>query len=132
MADQVSYPDFLRLLADFLKEHPTLPQPTLYSFMDGALFHLDRNTAKEQLRSIGEFEKNYSDDAFIAKKKLGGRALEFHMEREAICKKVVTGTRVVPEHYVAGTEGFIKPESIEEIVEWQCDEPILTTEPALP
>jgi hypothetical protein len=122
---KVTYPEFLRLLADFIDAHPTLPQPTMYSFDSGASFQLDAATAKEELRSLGAFEKNYGSDIFYAKKSLGGRTLTFYVNREAICRKVVKGTRIEPEHYVAGTEGHIEPEKVVEDVEWVCDDPIL-------
>jgi hypothetical protein len=121
----VPYPKFLRLLADFLDQHPTLPQPTMYSFDSGASFRLDEATAKEDLRAIGSFEKSYSGESFYAYKQLGGRKLTFSVGREAICRKVVKGTKVVPEHYVAGSEGYIEPEKTVEDVEWICDDPIL-------
>jgi hypothetical protein len=120
--DKVTYSEFLRLLADFIEDHPTLPQPNLYSFEDGGTFFLSN---KEQLRSIGSFDKKFLGEIFIAEKNIGGHTLSFRVKREAICKRVVTGTEVIPEHYVPGIEGHIEPESVKEIVEWQCDEPIL-------
>lgn len=126
--EKVSYPEFLRLLADFMESHPLLPRPTMYYFEDGVLFQLEAR-AKEALRSIGSFEKQYTGDSFFAKRKLGGWELTFSVTRASICRKIVVGTRVEPEHYVPGTEGHIVSARVVEDVKWECDDPILTEEP---
>ena len=125
-SEMVTYPEFLRLLAEFIERNPTLPQPTLYSFIDGASFQLDTVTAKAQLCLIGDFQKEFIANSFRATKLIGGRKVEFWVGREAVCKKTITGTKIVPEHYVEGKAGYIEPEHEEEIVEWDCSDPILS------
>lgn len=78
-------------------------------------------TAKEQLRKIakvlGKSEKDYSGSYFNLKKIFGCFALEFTANREAVCTKKVVGMKTVP--------AFSQPEREVEVVEWECEDPIL-------
>ena len=118
---------FLRTLADFYELHPDTPAPSIWGWSNDVSIYLPAEKSKEYLRRIGAFEKEYVGETFRAKKILndGEVVLLFNTDRTAVCRKVVKGTRVVPETYVPGTEGHIEPEHEEEIVEWECDEPIL-------
>lgn len=125
---------YLRAVADFYESHPditTLPFNVAY-MGDGLGVYVD---TKEELTKLGSFEKRFVNERMVAfvplseitgwngKKKMVG--LEFSIPRQQVCTKRVVGTRIVSERYVKGTEGYLEPEHEEEIVEWDCAEPIL-------
>lgn len=130
--DQRELVEGLRAMADFIEEHPELPIGEPEIKLDTWLFddskwdvdHLrtDSRTAKEKLqaaaRALGIAQKNYIGDYFCVTKKFGEFvSMEFTVSRETVCKRVVTGTRIVP--------AVSRPERTEEVVEWICDDPIL-------
>lgn len=57
---------------------------------------------------IGPCEKIYSEDQFIVRKEVGGVHFQWSANRQVVCKRRVTGVRVVPERTV-------------EDVEWDCE-----------
>jgi hypothetical protein len=116
----------LRAMADFYESHPLAPVPydMAYGWMKA---YMPNDQAKTILASLGSFKKKYEDDYFRACVTLGHIELQFSVERTQICERKVVGTRVVPAQTVPSEyipERFI-PEHEEEIVEWDCKEPIL-------
>jgi hypothetical protein len=72
--------------------------------------------AKRVARALpAPFNKEYSDyGSFSIKKKWSNLVTStFTVNRETVCRKVVKGTKEVPEHVI--------PARTEEIVEWVCD-----------
>jgi hypothetical protein len=125
MADQ-NYVTFLRELADFYEAHPLVPEVSIYRWVSGGQVWLDKTDGKEILRSIGSFNKEFSDDKLLAKKTIGGRVITFFVEREAVCTARVVGTKHVEETVVPSS---YTPEQViaahdEDVVEWDC-EPVL-------
>lgn len=119
----------LRALADWYEKHPDAPVPVfpvLNIFTDQ-----DAVNAKAQFRALGGFEKRYLGEWFAASKTFGSIRLELNAKREQICRKVVVGTREIPEHVIPAQAETIIPAHVEEITEWQC-EPILTPEDNYP
>jgi len=123
----------LRAMADFIEQNIELPieyepvmklnvwlhDDTRYSDVQNPL------TAREKLakaaKVLGKAEKIHAGTYFDLIKKFSECVrIEYTIDREAVCKRVVVGTKVVPASYVE------RPERTEEIVEWVCDEPILT------
>lgn len=119
--------EILRSLADIYEAYPDLDWPSFWSWCKEIHIHLAAADAKVVLRTIGSFEKNYKDDSFEARKPWGDHTLVLKAQRDAVCQKVVTGTREVPETVEPSyyTPERIIPAHTEEIVEWQCDDPIL-------
>ena len=115
----------LRALADWYEQHPGAPLPlfpVLNIFADD-----DPVKAKAQFRKLGEFEKEYQGDWFVGKKQFGSLRLELNTKRDKVCRRVVVGTREVPEHIIPAQPESIVPAHTEEITEWRCD-PILSDE----
>jgi len=113
----------LRELADFYEAHPECPLPSFPSlniFADRS----DEAVARQQFRAFGAFEKEFLEDWFVARKRFGVITLELNAKREQVCRKVVVGTRQVPERVVPAQPETVIPAHTEEITEWQC-EPIL-------
>lgn len=79
---------------------------------------IDEDKTKDNLRrfleGIGSCNKDYNDDRLIITKDFGSVRIKGTVDRSLTCKKVVTGTKVVPSYYQ-------KERTVEE-VEWVCDE----------
>lgn len=112
----------LRDLADYYEQHPETPVPQHPGF--NIFASSDAEQAKQQLRNFGSFEKEFLDNWFVARKEFGPIRLELNAAREQVCRKVVVGTRAIPEHIIPAQPETIVPAHTEEITEWQC-EPIL-------
>jgi hypothetical protein len=108
----------LRQLADFLEAHPAVPLPVLWGLNAYARSRADLAAAAR----VGGWTKSYNDSWFALSREFGEGAvtLEINIERGQVCRKVVTGTRVVP----------AQPESVVETYDWVCDEPALLAEGA--
>lgn len=102
----------LRALASFLEAHADVPMPVLCGMN---AFAEDKAQLARVARVAG-WTKQYRDTWFTLSREFpGGVELEVNIERGAICRKVVTGTVVVP----------AQPEHEVEQYEWVCDEPSL-------
>lgn len=117
-AVEVSVADGLRQVANFLDANPDLTASTYAIQM--------RCTTKQDLRvltsalvaAVGRAEKGaLGDNYFHVYASIGGLKVWGAVQREKVCRKVVTGTRHVPEQTVEAHE--------EEIVKWVCDDAIL-------
>ena len=122
---------FYRAIADFYEQHPELPFGDMWIWEPSFRIRLDKERAKEQLRAIGSFDKIYEGDSFVAVKEIGGVKVKCWMDRDAVCERVVTGTRhveaeLVPEYV---TPARLIEAHEEEIVEWKCPESILAPTP---
>ena len=108
----------LRELADYLELHPELvPQyggQHVYMHADNA----DQFSAL--VSELGGRREKEADDYHIGvTRRFGPHEYDLYVDREQVCRKVVTGTRVVPARPA-------EPESVEDVVEWVCDDPILS------
>ncbi len=104
----------LRELAAFLDAHPDLPIPA----SGGAhnVFVSDKAALAVIARVGVRWEKSATDDYFYLRVAFsGGHYYDVNVSREAVCRKVVTGTRIEP----------AVPEREVEEFHWVCDEPLL-------
>ncbi len=109
----------LRDLASFYDAHPQVPPPYQHQVM---VFTDDKATLAA-IAKAGNWEKVWSDSWFSLKKAFGeSLLLEIYVDRSVVCRKVVTGTRVVPA--TPATE-----EREEEVTEWVCDDVSLLGDP---
>lgn len=123
----------LRAMADFIEENIELPvefEPevklNVWLYNDSR-YNQDiqhHRTAREKLavaaKILGKAEKRHLSAYFDLVKKFSKCvSIEYTIDREMVCKRVVTGKKIVP------AETYERPEREEEIVEWICDEPIL-------
>ena len=102
----------LRACADFYEEHPLIEAPVQTTF------NVFVNTKEEiaVYARLAAWEKVYNEEWFSLRKVFGDSfQLEINATRETVCRKVVTGTRILP----------ARPEQTVEIIEWICDEPLL-------
>jgi hypothetical protein len=111
----------LRDAADFFEQHPEVRLPQQVSIGQYSYGNQEgREDVQTFIRAIGKVRKDYSTSAtqFWAWA-WEDRAVSFHYgcSREAVCRRVVKGTRIVP----------AQPAREEEIVEWECG-PVLETQ----
>jgi hypothetical protein len=111
----------LRDMADLFEQNEEVPLPKWKQ--DISLFSTNDDSAKAELsafaRAIGKVAKVYGDELVTLSKDFGSLLqLRMHANREAVCERVVVGTKVIP----ARSERILpaEPEREEEIVEWHC------------
>lgn len=120
---QQKYSAGLRELADWYDAHPEAPAP--YRVIPSVWFQ----ATPEQMRAIGEGEKDYSQDNLFQFIVTGEHfKLEFYTSRARVCEKKVVGYREIPERVLPATPETVIPASREEIVEWECKESLLAPE----
>ena len=111
--------DALVEIAEFLESHPDVPlplYPSMTAFVPGA------SELAQAAKALGHAEKSVLPNWFSMVRRFGTVSFEISARRENVCRRVVTGTRVVPATTVA--EHTI-PEHAEEIVEWDCPDSLL-------
>ena len=103
----------LRDLADWLDAHPDVPTP------DSVQLHTLVRT-KDELRAVAKaspaWAKLYFGEYMALRHTVGTIEYDINIARSEVCRKVVTGTKVVP----------AQPETTVEDFEWVCDDPILS------
>lgn len=127
--DQQEMVEGLRELADFIEAHIELPIDSRFklntflydSCMNKSPYSVIEGSAKNKLRvatkALGKAEKRWGDYYIDVARKFGPITLEFTINKGAVCERIVTGTKEVPEQLL--------PARTEEIVEWKCVESIL-------
>jgi hypothetical protein len=105
----------LRAAADWIEAHPDIAAP---DYCDMTCYSLDeREDAARVLAALKPCEKRYGEEMFFIERKFGPVKLRYAFYRDKVCTRRVVGTRVIPAQEI--------PERIEEIVEWDCGEPLL-------
>lgn len=102
----------LRQLATFYEQQPAIEAPY------GLMVNVSVSTRETMARyaRLTSWAKRYLDAWFcLVKEFSGGVTLELNIERGHVCRRVVTGTKVVP----------AQPEQVVEEVEWVCDDALL-------
>lgn len=105
----------LRELADFIERHEDLPVPYGCNLN---VFASDKAELARLARVGGvKWQKASTPDYFYLRAVFeGDYSYEVNIDRSAVCRKVVTGTRLVP----------AQPEQTVEEFHWVCDEPLLS------
>lgn len=108
----------MRELLNFLEAHPEIAVMTQHYIV-----YVSADELKQMAR-IGGWQKVYEGQFFTLRRHFsGGQKLDIYTNREAICRKVVTGTRVVPAQPAV-------EEHTEDVEEWVCDDVSLLAERA--
>lgn len=104
----------LRELVAFLAEHPTVPLPACLHMINA---FVDTREELAVVARAASWQKGWDkEDWFVLRREFAGDvALEVNIERERVCRKVVTGTQILP----------AQPERTVETYEWACDEPAI-------
>lgn len=112
MSERNDFIKALRDCADFFEQHPGIPMPR-YTTMN--IFHSTREALADYAR-MATWEKVYNGEWFFLRKEFGAHlTLDIATSRETVCRRVVTGTTILP----------ARPEQEVETVEWVCEEALL-------
>jgi hypothetical protein len=119
----------LRAVATFYEQNP-------HAFYDGMQITLNmyvwgntaRQTLGEMARAFGQCSKTYDDRNVTVCKNFSEQiSVAVFAPRAKVCRRVVTGSSVLPARIVPATREIRIPAARVEIVEWQCD-PLLPGE----
>lgn len=102
----------LRDMADFFDANPRIPPPRWQTLN----VPCESREDLAELARMTSWTKTYSEYYFALQKKFGGNlTLDVYVPREQVCRKVVTGTKVIP-----AVEA--QPEREVEVTEWVCED----------
>ncbi len=105
----------LREFADFVEQHPDVPVPGYEVLID--VFPADLVATAQ---ALSHFEKAGVGEYFVLRRWFGRIRVEWNAPRETVCRKIILGTRRVEDKLI--------PAHDEEIVEWECTEPLLAVD----
>jgi hypothetical protein len=109
------YAQGLREIADWLEANPHI-------FLPGQMFDVftlnTKKEAEEVLRALKPCKKEYAGELFNISRKFGSITLRFVFYRNAVCMRRVVGTKEVEEQII--------PAHTEDVIEWECGEPVLS------
>lgn len=114
----------LRQLADAFEAHPELLVPdwkqdiTVWISKDSENPDYVKEEYKKFIKALGGTAKDSSDWTFELNWAYGLLNLRLCTDRDNVCEKVVTGTKIIPasESYIVEAQ----PERTEELYEWRC------------
>jgi hypothetical protein len=101
--------DGLRALADFIDES-SLPENAGYTQSEFYVFCRDARDFSQTVSSLGSCKKSFENGYLNATKTFGDSRLQVTIDQELVCTKVKVGERIVA----------ARPQSVEEIYEWEC------------
>jgi hypothetical protein len=113
----------LRAVADFYEQN-------VDAYYDGMPITLNmyvwggaaRHTLREMARAFGQCNKVYDDRNITVSRKFSEQiTVAVFAPRAKVCRRVVTGARMLPARIVPATKEIRIPPARIEILEWQCD-----------
>lgn len=129
---RVEWLDSLRQIADWLAEHPEVPQPyhligsELYIYLHGG----DSRTKLAAIaRAFGNADKRVDGSRFGVARRFGAITLIASAAREEVCERVVIGTREVtedkPDPAAVAALPKVPVTTVVEDVRWVCPPSLL-------
>ena len=118
---RTNYVAQLRRLADLVEANPTMSCP----YFGVAVISCENI---EKMRFIaktigGKWDKSADATTFDLNQKIcDGLRIILFASRKDVCKRIVTGTRVIPATTLPAREEIVIPAREEEVVEWICPE----------
>jgi len=128
MTTSAEYAAGLRELADWIEANPEMPRPggtlTCYSLNS-------REEAAACLKALTPCKKDYTESNFYLSREFGPVKLTFMFYRTAVCQRRIVGQRQVGTQVIPAriTPEEVIPAHTEDIVEWDCGEPLLAAAP---
>lgn len=128
VTQRTNYTAGLRALADLLDRHPELELPLHGGQFSPITVYPNRETAREQAqkwaRAAGGADKDFRDGWVDVHLRLHGLRVDVTVCREAVCERVVTGTREVTKEIpdpeaLAAVPTVTVTETVED-VDWVC------------
>lgn len=116
----------LRAVADFYEENPTAWYDGMHLTLNMYVWgRAARKALIETARLFGRCNKIYDDHNITVSRQFSEQVtVSVFAARARVCRRVVLGSRILPERIVPATSEVRIPASRVEIVEWQC-EPLL-------
>jgi len=121
------FAESLRELADFYDTNEELTQVGLHY-----VWASDKEDLAKWARAFGSCEKEISVDYYSLKKKFGNLELHIITPKKGVCRSKVVGKKWVEETVVEGIPSRVTPAHEEDVVEWECDEPLLAPKDEVP
>ena len=123
----VEYANGLREFAAFIEAHEEITVPLSLScstFVDVPKEEQKAHAA-QVAKALGNVNKVVFQDNLILVHEFNPLlSYKVWYSRDAVCERIVTGVREIPEHILPAREETFVPAHAEEIVEWRCH-PIL-------
>lgn len=105
----------LRAFADWLEQNPEYAEDMTLDATFNA-FAPKRSDLEKWARVLGNAKKVFSGTWFYLERNFGGDVkLQVNINRERVCRKVQTGTEILP----------AREEQEVPVYEWECDDPIV-------
>lgn len=115
----------LRAFADHLDGHPELPLVCgEYFALNFATMEESPEAAAEIARVFAPIRKNYGTELVSLSREFGPLEVKWVFWRKTVCRKVVTGKKLVEAQVIPARPEEVIPEHEEETFEWDCG-PIL-------
>lgn len=109
----------LRAMADFYEAHPSFPAPVMENMN---AFCNTKGELADVARKFAPLKKTFKGNWFALTKNFGPLvSVDVNLEREKVCKQVVTKETVTRPRMVEDGEETVEVEKIE----WECTEPLL-------
>jgi hypothetical protein len=119
----------LRELADFFEERPELCEVGTVSATTFYVFTYSPEQFAEAVRLLGKGAKSAHGDWFNVTRQFGIIDLQVTAQRDNLCERVQTGTKVVkardPQLVREALEDIPEVETEEPVFEWSCPESVL-------
>ena len=117
------YATGLRELAAFIEAHEDIPVPL--SINCATFAHLPKDEQKSHAAHVAKelgyvYKETYGTNLQLVHKFNELITYQVWYDRDALCERVVTGMRDVPEQFLPAREETLVPAHTEEIVEWHC------------
>lgn len=117
------YVKALREIADFFEanEEVPLPDPDPLHIFVGAS---SKEDAARIVRGFGTCQKRLNDSVglYYIEREFGGLTVSAVFSRNAICDRLVVGSKIIPEQIIPEQ---IIPAHTEDVVEWHCPDVLL-------
>ena len=113
----------LRAVANFYEQNPGAWYDGMHLTLNMYVWGRSaRNTLAEMARAFGQCDKVYDDNNITLSRQFSEQVtVAVFAAKARVCRRIVLGTRILPERVVAATSEVRIPASRVEIVEWQCD-----------
>ena len=112
----------LRAVAEFYEQNADAYYDGMHITLNMYAWGAARHTLREMARAFGQCNKHYDDHNVTVSRQFNEQiTVAVFAPRARVCRRVVTGERLLPARIVPATNEIRIPPARIEIVEWQCD-----------
>ena len=117
--EQQAWLDGLRAMADWFEQHPEWIDESYPAWVN--IYPSSKANLARLTKDLGRVEKIHDENLFYVRRRFGPHQIDGNVMRQEVCRRVVTGTKQIPERVVPAHE--------EEVVEWECSPSLLGDAP---